>query len=138
MLAALEARGLAPVTDADRARLLRRLTFDLIGLPPKPEELAAFLADDSAEALAAVVDRLLGSPHFGERWARHWLDVARYAESSGTTNFTNPRAWRYRDWVRQRGMFLTRAMVAGTVVGGSGAQVACPERLDPAPSTNVL
>ena len=99
LLAALEARGLAPVADADRPRLLRRVTFDLIGLPPTPEELDAFLADDSPDAFAKVVDRLLASPRFGERWGRHWLDVARFAESSGKTNFTYPQAWRYRDWV---------------------------------------
>ena len=98
LLATLEARGLAPVADADRTRLLRRVTFDLIGLPPTPEELDAFLADDSPEAFARVVDRLLASPRFGERWGRHWLDVARFAESSGRTNFTYPQAWRYRDW----------------------------------------
>jgi Protein of unknown function (DUF1549)/Protein of unknown function (DUF1553)/Planctomycete cytochrome C len=98
VLAALEARGLAPVADAGRVRLLRRITFDLIGLPPTPEELDAFLADQSHDALAKVVDRLLASPRFGERWGRHWLDVARYAESSGKTNFSYPQAWRYRDW----------------------------------------
>ncbi|HWB09645.1 MAG TPA: DUF1553 domain-containing protein [Pirellulales bacterium] len=98
LLAAVESRGLAPVADADRARLLRRVTFDLTGLPPTPEELDAFLRDDSPDALATVADRLLASPRFGERWARHWLDVARFAESSGKTNFTYPQAWRYRDW----------------------------------------
>ena len=98
LLAALEARGLAPVADAGRPRLLRRVTFDLIGLPPTPEELDAFLADDSSDAFAKVVDRLLASPRFGERWGRHWLDVARFAESSGKTNFCYPQAWRYRDW----------------------------------------
>ena len=96
LLAALEARGLAPVADAGRPRLLRRVTFDLSGLPPTPEELDAFLADDSPDAFAKVVDRLLASPRFGERWGRHWLDVARYAESSGKTNFSYPQAWRYR------------------------------------------
>ena len=98
LLSALEARGLAPVADADRPRLLRRVTFDLSGLPPTPEELDAFLADRSPDAFARVVDRLLASPRFGERWGRHWLDVARYAESSGKTNFSYPQAWRYRDW----------------------------------------
>jgi hypothetical protein len=98
LLAALESRGLAPVADADRSRLLRRLTFDVIGLPPTPEELDAFLRDDTGDAFRKVVDRLLASPHFGERWGRHWLDVARFAESSGRTNFTYPQAWRYRDW----------------------------------------
>jgi hypothetical protein len=98
VLARLEARVLSPVGDARRPRLLRRLTFDLLGLPPTPEELDAFLADGSPDALARVVDRLLASPRFGERWGRHWLDVARFAESSGKTNFTYPQAWRYRDW----------------------------------------
>jgi hypothetical protein len=99
LLAALEARGLVPVADADRTRLLRRVTFDLLGLPPTPEEVDAFLKDDSSEAFARVVNRLLASPRFGERWGRHWLDVARFAESSGKTNFSYPQAWRYRDWV---------------------------------------
>ena len=99
VLASLEARVLAPVADAGRARLLRRLTFDLTGLPPTAEEVNAFLRDDSPDAFARVVDRLLASPRFGERWGRHWLDVARYAESSGKTNFNYPQAWRYRDWV---------------------------------------
>ena len=99
LLAALEARGLTPVADADRSRLLRRATFDLIGLPPTPEEIDAFLADRSPDAFAIAVDRLLASPRFGERWGRHWLDVARFAESSGKTNFAYPQAWRYRDWV---------------------------------------
>ncbi len=98
LLAALESRGLEPVADAVRSRLLRRVTFDLIGLPPEPEELDAFLADNAPGAFARVVDRLLASPRFGERWGRHWLDVARFAESSGKTNFTYPQAWRYRDW----------------------------------------
>lgn len=99
LLAALESRGLAPVGDADRSRWLRRVSFDLIGLPPTPEELDAFLEDESPDARERVVDRLLDSPHFGERWGRHWLDVARYAESSGKTNFSYPQAWRYRDSV---------------------------------------
>ena len=98
LLGAIESRGLAPVADADRSRLLRRVTFDLIGLPPTLEELDAFLRDDSPAAFVRVVDRLLASPRFGERWGRHWLDVARFAESSGKTNFTYPQAWRYRDW----------------------------------------
>ena len=98
LLAALESRGLTAVTDAERPRLLRRVTFDLIGLPPAPEELDAFVRDQSPEAFGNVVDRLLASPRFGERWGRHWLDVARFAESSGKTNFTYPQAWRYRDW----------------------------------------
>ena len=100
LLAALEAKGLKPVADADRPTLLRRVTFDLIGLPPTPEEVEAFVADESPGAFEKVVDRLLASPPFGERWGRHWLDVARYAESSGKqVNFNYPHAWRYRDYV---------------------------------------
>ncbi|MFO0951741.1 MAG: DUF1549 and DUF1553 domain-containing protein [Isosphaeraceae bacterium] len=99
LLAALESKGLKPVGDADRNTLIRRVTFDLIGLPPSPDEVEAFLADTSEDAFARVVDRLLASPRFGERWGRHWLDVARYAESSGKANMLYPQAWRYRDWV---------------------------------------
>jgi hypothetical protein len=99
LLAALESRGLTPVGDAERPALLRRVTSDLIGLPPALEELEMFVRDDSPDAFGKVVDRLLASPRFGERWGRHWLDVARFAESSGKTNFTYPQAWRYRDWV---------------------------------------
>ena len=100
LLAAIEARGLAPVADADRATLLRRVCLDLTGLPPTPGEVAAFLADDSPGAFERVVDRLLASPAYGERMGRHWLDLARYAESTGkTVNFAYPQAWRYRDWV---------------------------------------
>ena len=100
LLAAMEARGVRPVGDADRAALLRRLSFDLTGLPPTPAEVEAFLADESPGAVEEVVDRLLASPAFGERWGRHWLDVARYAESSGKqVNLNYPHAWRYRDYV---------------------------------------
>lgn len=100
LLTAMESEGLRPVRDADRRTLLRRLSFDLTGLPPTPEELDAFEKDQSPRALESVVDRLLESPRFGERWGRHWLDVARYAESNGNTdNVTFPHAWRYRDYV---------------------------------------
>jgi hypothetical protein len=83
VLAKLESKGIAPGQEADRVTLLRRVTFDLTGLPPTPEEIAAFAADTSADAYDKVVDRLLASPRYGERWARHWLDLARYAESEG-------------------------------------------------------
>lgn len=100
VLAALDAKGLKPVGDADRRTLLRRLSFDLTGLPPAPEALDAFEKDTRADALERAVDALLASPAFGERWGRHWLDVARYAESSGKeTNVLYPHAWRYRDYV---------------------------------------
>lgn len=92
--------GLEPVAPADRASLLRRLSFDLVGLPPTPEELADFLKDASNGAVEKVVDRLLADPGFGERWARHWLDIVRYAESTGSArNVAYPHAWRYRDYV---------------------------------------
>ncbi len=97
---ALEARGLSPLGPADKRLLIRRATFDLIGLPPTPEEIDAFLADDSADAFEKVVDRLLESPHYGERWGRHWLDIARYADSNGLDeNVAHGNAWRYRDYV---------------------------------------
>jgi hypothetical protein len=100
ILAKLEANGLEPNADADPHVLLRRVTFDLTGLPPTPEEAAAFLADQSPRAFASVVDRLLASPAFGERWARHWLDVVGYADQIGTSNdVPAPHAWRYRDYV---------------------------------------
>jgi len=100
VLAGLEAKGLKPVADADRRNLIRRTYFDLIGLPPTPEEMDAFFKDTAPNAFARVVDKLLASPQFGERWGRHWLDVARYAESTGKErNYTFPEAWRYRDYV---------------------------------------
>ncbi len=103
ILAKLEARGLPPAPRADRRTLLRRATFDLLGLPPTPEETAEFLADDSPDAFARVVDRLLASPHYGERWGRHWLDVVRYADARDLIQLPAEsdfrEAWRYRDWV---------------------------------------
>jgi cytochrome c553 len=100
LLAKLEAKGLAPVKDCDKGALIRRVTFDLTGLPPSPAQVDAFLRDDSPTAFEKVVDRLLASPAFGERWGRHWLDVARYAESTGPSrNIPYPHAWRYRDYV---------------------------------------
>ncbi len=100
VLAKLEARELRPVADADRLTLLRRLTFDLTGLPPTLAEMDAFVADKDSNAVEKVVDRLLASPQFGEHWGRHWLDVARYAESNGNVdNYLFPHAWRYRDYV---------------------------------------
>jgi hypothetical protein len=100
VLNAIEAKGLSPVADADRATLLRRLSFDIIGLPPSIAELQKFANEDSESSLELAIDRLLDSPRFGEKWARHWLDVVRYAESTGkTVNFGYPHAWRYRDYV---------------------------------------
>jgi hypothetical protein len=95
-----EKEHLQPAADADRVTLIRRVTFDLTGLPPTPEEIDAFVSDSSASAFASVVDRLLASPRFGERWGRHWLDVVRYGESTGKErNIPFRYAWRYRDYV---------------------------------------
>jgi hypothetical protein len=100
LLAALEAKQLKPVGDADRRTLLRRVYYDLLGLPPTVDEVEAFVNDQSPDAFEKVVDKLLASPQFGERWGRHWLDVARFAESSGKqVNLAYPHAWRYRDYV---------------------------------------
>jgi len=100
ILARLEAAGLTPTAPADKRTLLRRVTYDLTGLPPTPEEMDAFLKDNSPEAFAKVVERLLDSPHYGERWGRHWLDVVRYAETTANdANAVMRYAWRYRDYV---------------------------------------
>jgi hypothetical protein len=93
-------RGLHPARPADKRTLIRRVTYDLTGLPPTPEEIDAFLADDSPHAWTRVVDRLLASPRYGERWGRHWLDVVRYADTGGfETDPAYPSAWKYRDYV---------------------------------------
>ncbi|MFO0951315.1 MAG: PSD1 and planctomycete cytochrome C domain-containing protein [Isosphaeraceae bacterium] len=101
VLKRLEQKGLTPVEEADRATLLRRVTFDLIGLPPTPEEVRAFVEDQKPGAYERVVDRLLSSPRYGERWGRHWLDVARYAEDQAHTFEARryPFGFKYRDWV---------------------------------------
>ena len=101
VLARLEEKGLRPSPPADKVTLIRRATFDLIGLPPTPEEVEAFVADTSPEAFARVVDRLLASPHYGERWGRHWLDVARYGEDQAHSFKPRlyPNGFQYRDWV---------------------------------------
>ncbi|HYG78285.1 MAG TPA: DUF1553 domain-containing protein [Planctomycetota bacterium] len=98
--AALEAKNLQPGQRADKRRLLRRVSFDLTGLPPTPEQIDSFINDESPNAFEKVVDRLLASPHFGERWGRHWLDLARYAESAGGGRIVPlNNAWRYREYV---------------------------------------
>jgi len=97
--ARLRALGLRPVAPADKRTLIRRASFDLIGLPPSAEEVDAFVADDSPQAYERLIDRLLASPHYGERWARHWLDLARYADGNKTSLEIRGQAWLYRDWV---------------------------------------
>jgi len=99
ILARLEKEGLKPAPEASKNTLLRRVYLDLTGLPPSPQELSAFLADQSPEAYEKVVDRLLASSHYGERWARPWLDLARYADSNGYEKDRRRTAWEYRDWV---------------------------------------
>ena len=141
IFAKLQANGLKPVRPADRRALIRRVTFDLTGLPPTPAEVDAFVADRSPDAFAKVVDRLLASPHYGERWARHWLDVSRYADgdlgASKDTPF--PNAYRYRDWVIRAinadvpyDLFvkaqLRRRPPAGQQRSASRAGLPCPPR----------
>ncbi len=135
MLAALEARGLRPAPPADKRTLIRRATFDLVGLPPTPKQIQAFLADDSADAFAGVVERLLASPRYGERWGRHWLDVARYADSNGLDeNLVFKNAYRYRDYVIDafnKDMPYDRFIheqLAGDLLGGGGDEAAVYER----------
>ncbi|HEX9186945.1 MAG TPA: DUF1549 and DUF1553 domain-containing protein, partial [Vicinamibacteria bacterium] len=99
VLARLDEEGLAPSPEASRETLVRRLSLDLVGLPPTPAEVDAFLADGSADAYDKVVDRLLASPRYGERWARPWLDLARYADTNGYEKDQRRTAWKYRDWV---------------------------------------
>ena len=100
LLAKLEEKGLSPAPEADRLTFLRRATYDLTGLPPTDNEIQAFLSDNSAEAYERVVERLLGSPRYGEKWGRNWLDVARYADSTGADeDHRYVHSWRYRDYV---------------------------------------
>ncbi len=99
VLARLEAEGLKPSPEADRTTLIRRLSLDLVGLPPTPEEVDAFVADTSPDAYERLVDRLLASPHYGERWGQHWLDAARYADTDGFEKDKARHVWFYRDWV---------------------------------------
>lgn len=125
--AGLAAEGLALSPEADRRTLIRRLYFDLIGLPPSPEEVRAFINDSSPQAWERLVDRLLASPRHGERYARHWLDVVRFAETSGfETNLPRPNAWRYRDWVIQAfagdlpyDQFVTSQLAGDVADGGA-------------------
>ena len=128
VLEGLDEAGLKPAAQATRATLLRRVYLDLIGLPPSTQELDAYLADTSPDAFENVVDDLLNRPQFGERWARHWLDVVRYAETNGyERDGQKPEAWRYRDWVINAlngdmpyDEFLTQQL-AGDEIDGSDA-----------------
>jgi len=135
VLARLEAAGIKPAADANKPALLRRVTFDLIGLPPSPGEIAAFEADKSPEAFTRVVERLLDSPQYGERWGRHWLDVVRYADTAGdNSDFPIPQMYRYRNWVIaafNRDLpydQFVREQLAGDLLGGDTPEQA-QERL---------
>ncbi len=128
ILARLEAKGLKPAPPADRRTLIRRATFDLTGLPPTPEEIDAFAADKSPDAFVRVVDRLLASPRYGERWARHWLDVARYADTKGYVFTEDPdfhNAYTYRDYVMRA--FNSDLPYDQFVTQQLAADLACPE-----------
>jgi mono/diheme cytochrome c family protein len=136
ILAKLRGRGLTPVRPADKHTLLRRVTFDLTGLPPAPGEMAAFLADTSPEAFARVVDRLLASPAYGERWGRHWLDVVRYADTAGeTADYPVQEAYRYRNYVlaafNQDKPYdeFVREQVAGDLLARDGPREQYTERV---------
>ena len=134
ILSTLEAKGLKPAPPADRRTLLRRVTLDLTGLPPTPSEYKEFREDKSPDAFAKVVDRLLASERYGERWGRHWLDVARYADADGLSLAPEPftNAWRYRDWViaafnndMPYDQFL-RAQIAGDLLDKPGERKLTP------------
>ncbi len=136
ILAGLEANGLRPAPRADRRTLIRRATFDLTGLPPDPDDVDAFLADHSPDAFAKLVERLLASPRYGERWGRHWLDLARYADSNGMDeNLAHANAYRYRDYVvaafnadKPYDRFL-REQIAGDLMPVEGDGAATNERI---------
>jgi mono/diheme cytochrome c family protein len=142
--ARLQREGLVFSSEADRPTLIRRLKFDLLGLPPSPEEVAEFVADPEPDAYERLVDRYLASPHFGERWARHWLDVVRFAESHGfEMNQPRPNAWPYRDYVirsfnedkpydqfvleQLAGDTVSEDAATGFLVGGPWDQVKSPD-----------
>ena len=135
ILSAIEKHGMKPVADANRLTLVRRVYFDLIGMPPSPEEVNAFITDKSPDALPKLIDQLLESPRFGERWGRHWLDVVRFAESSGMEfNFSYPHAWPYRNYVidslnqdKPYNVFL-REQIAGDLIPAKAGD--SPEQIE--------
>ena len=99
VLSRLEAEGLTPSREASKETLIRRLSLDLLGVPPTPEQVKQFVSDESSDAYGRLVERFLSSPRYGERWGRHWLDLARYADSNGFTIDGPRQVWKYRDWV---------------------------------------
>jgi hypothetical protein len=142
----LEARGLTLAADAAREKLLRRVYFDIVGLPPTPAEIVAFLSDSTPDAYERVVDRLLGSPHYGERWARHWLDVAGYADSNGRRGDEERiNSWRYRDWVIRAlnedmpyNQFVTEQLAGDELVDWRHADALTPDMVSKLTATGFL
>jgi mono/diheme cytochrome c family protein len=130
ILAKLAAKNLTPVGDADKRTLVRRATFDLLGLPPTPAEVEAFLKDTSPDAFETLIDRLLASPHYGERWGRHWLDVVRYSDTAGdNSDFPIPQMALYRDWVIDAinrdlpyDQFVRQQIAGDLMIGGTEAE----------------
>ncbi len=145
VLGRLESQQLTPAPRASKTSLIRRATFDLTGLPPTPEEIAAFLADDSPGAFAKVVDRLLASPRYGERWGRHWLDVVRYADTAGeNSDMPVDDAWRYRNYVvhafntdKPFDRFI-REQLAGDIIAKTAATVSPPRYSELITATGYL
>jgi hypothetical protein len=134
--AGLDRAQLTPLPPADKRTLIRRATYDLTGLPPTPEEVAAFLRDQTPGAFAHLVDRLLASPRYGERWGRHWLDLARYADSAGeNTDHPLPHAWKYRNWVIAAFNHdmpydeFVQAQIAGDLIAREGPPAAYADRV---------
>jgi hypothetical protein len=144
--ASLEDEGLALGPEADRWTLIRRVSFDLTGLPPTPDEIAAFLVDDNRDAYANMVERYLASPHYGERWGKYWLDAAGYADSNGYFNADSdrPLAWRYRDWVVRAFnrdlpfVRFVREQLAGDELAGPVSDDATPEMIELLEATHYL
>src|SRR5205823_513686 len=146
LLARLQAQGLTFAPEADRRTLIRRAAFDLTGLPPTPEEADAFVADPSPDAYERLIDRLIASPHYGERWGRHWLDVAGYADSEGvaTEDPVRPDAWKYRDYVVRAfnadmpyDRFITEQLAGDELVTPPYANLA-PDAIDKLTATGFL
>jgi len=146
LLSKLQQRGVQPAPPADRRSLLRRVTFDLTGLPPAPDEVHSFLDDRTPKAWARVVDRLLASPHYGERWGRHWLDVAGFAESSlFIGDQVRPGFWRYRDYVirafnsdKPYDRFITEQIAGDELFDWRNTEAFSPEQIDLLAATGFL
>jgi hypothetical protein len=150
ILAKLEDKGLTLAPDADRVTLIRRVTIDLLGLPPSPEDVDAFLADKNEDAYERLIDRLLASPHYGERWGRHWLDAAGYADSIGGDNdagqmFPREGMWRYRDYVvrslnddKPFDIFLREQLAGDEMEDWRSASKLTPEMLEHLTATGFL